>query len=193
MLAVVGCGGVTKFSDTTAIAIKGPAMPPPAVAAAPKRVEVKDDRIELNEKIQFALAEATILPESHSLLNEVVAAINEHKNIGKVDIIGHTSDEGADAYNLDLSQKRAKAVGEYLTSHGVDAGRLQSKGLGETQPIADNATAAGREKNRRVEFLIIDANKAAEEKPAVPEKKKAEGKKSAKAETKPESTTGGAP
>ena len=61
LAVVVGCGGVTKFSDTTAIAIKGPAAPPPAVAAAPKRVEVKEDRIELNEKIQFAVDSAKIL------------------------------------------------------------------------------------------------------------------------------------
>jgi outer membrane protein OmpA-like peptidoglycan-associated protein len=160
-LALTGCGGVTKFQDTTPISVSGPTpepppAPPPPPPAKPKRVEVKLDRIEITEKIQFELAKATILPESHSLLDEIVEVFRENAQIKKVNIVGHTSDEGADAYNQTLSEQRAQAVLAYLTSHGIAAGRLTAKGMGETQPLAENTTEAGREKNRRVEFLIVE-------------------------------------
>jgi outer membrane protein OmpA-like peptidoglycan-associated protein len=150
-----GCGGVIQFSDSAAFAIRGPA-PAPVVAEAPKRVEVKADRIEINEKIQFEIDKADIKSESHSLLNEIVQVLRDNPQIKKVDVNGHTDDDGPDNYNQDLSGRRAKSVVEYLTGHGIDASRLMSKGFGESKPIADNATSAGREKNRRVEFLIVE-------------------------------------
>jgi len=151
--ALGGCGGVTKIADTTPIGIRGPT---PAVAEIPKRVEVKADRIELSEKIQFALDKADIMSESHGLLDEIVQVMRDHPQIKKVDVNGHTDSDGADHYNQELSDRRAKSVVAYLTSHGIDAARLEGKGFGEAQPIADNATAAGKEKNRRVEFLIVE-------------------------------------
>jgi outer membrane protein OmpA-like peptidoglycan-associated protein len=159
---LAACGGVTKFSDTTPIAVVVPAPkppeppPPPPPPKKPKRVEVKVDRIEITEKIQFELDKATIKSESHGLLNEIVDVLKENPSIKKVDIIGHTDSDGADKYNQDLSDRRAKAVLEYLTSHGIDEKRLTSKGMGESKPIADNNTAEGKEKNRRVEFLIVE-------------------------------------
>ncbi len=151
------CGGVTKFNDTTAIAVRGPAVEaPPPPPAKPKRVEIKLDRIEITEKIQFDLDQATIKPESHDLLDEITKVFIDNPQIKKVDIIGHTSDEGADNYNKTLSEQRAKAVVAYLTSHGVAAARLTSKGMGESQPIGDNKTQDGKEMNRRVEFLIVE-------------------------------------
>ncbi|PMH37123.1 hypothetical protein BCU68_08465 [Vibrio sp. 10N.286.49.B3] len=69
-------------------------------------------------------------------------------------IVGHTDASGSDAYNQKLSEKRAQAVASYLQSQGIDADRLAVSGKGETQPIADNSTKAGREKNRRVEVTI---------------------------------------
>lgn len=161
-LGLSACGGVTKFSDTTAIAVNGPApaappmvIPPPA-AIIPKRVQVLKDRIEITEKIQFDLDKATIKSESNDLLDEITKVFADNPQIKKVDIIGHTSDEGADKYNKTLSEKRAKAVVEYLTSHGIDASRLTAKGMGESKPIGDNKTEEGKEMNRRVEFLIIE-------------------------------------
>lgn len=152
---LAGCGGSIQFSDTTPIVLASPVPPPPPPAPEPPRVEVKQDRIEINEKIQFALDKADILPASHGLLDEVVAALREHAEITKLDIIGHTDNDGDDKYNQGLSERRAKAVLSYLVEHGIAAERLVAKGFGETQPIADNNTVAGREQNRRVEFLIV--------------------------------------
>lgn len=150
------CGGVTRFNDTTPFVVASPAPPPPPPPPPPPRVEVQKDRIVINEKIQFAIDKAEILPVSHSLLNEVVSAIKAHPEIKKVAIHGHTDDDGDEQYNQGLSELRAKAVLDYLVAQGIDAARLEAKGFGESQPIADNKTFQGREQNRRVEFLIVE-------------------------------------
>ena len=152
-LLLGGCGGVVKFEDTIAI--------PTAVPEPPKRVEVKADRIDINEKIQFELDKAEILQASHGLLDEIVDVLKKNADIKKVDILGHTDSDGTDAYNQDLSDRRAKAVLQYLVSHGIEGKRLTARGLGEAKPIADNETADGKEKNRRVEFLIVEREEGA--------------------------------
>jgi outer membrane protein OmpA-like peptidoglycan-associated protein len=72
----------------------------------------------------------------------------------KAEVRGHTDSQGDAAKNLELSQQRAQAVVDYLVQKGIVVARLTAKGLGETVPIADNNTDAGRAKNRRVEFAI---------------------------------------
>ena len=72
----------------------------------------------------------------------------------KLAIDGHTDDVGNDAFNQKLSENRAAAVKAYLVKKGVDESRLESVGHGETEPVADNKTAAGRQKNRRVELKL---------------------------------------
>lgn len=156
VLSFTGCGGVIQFEGQTPIQIASPAPPPPEPVAVTKRVEVQTDRIQINEKILFELDKAEILPASHDLLNEIVGVLQEHPHIKKVDIVGHTDDYGTEQYNQSLSERRAKAVMTYLVSQGVSQERLSSKGLGESQPIADNSSWAEKEKNRRVEFLIIE-------------------------------------
>jgi OOP family OmpA-OmpF porin len=152
-ISAAACGGITRFEDTTPIVLKTPVPPPPE--PPPARVEVKKDRIEIKEKIQFAFNAAEILPASDGLLGEVANAIKEHAEIKKVGIQGHTDSDGENAYNLELSQRRATAVLNWMKAHGVDGARLEAKGFGETKPIADNDTPEGKEKNRRVEFLIL--------------------------------------
>jgi OOP family OmpA-OmpF porin len=71
-------------------------------------------------------------------------------------IKGHTCNIGTSEYNLGLSKRRASSVQSYLINGGIDAGRLESKGYGESQPVASNATKEGREQNRRVELEVID-------------------------------------
>jgi len=146
------CGGVIKFEDTTPIVLTSPVPPP---EPPPPRVEVKEDHIDINEKIQFAIDKADILPVSDGLLNEVVSVLQAHPELQKIGIHGHTDDDGDEKYNQSLSQRRAKAVLDWLVAHGVAKARLESQGFGETKPIADNTTATGREQNRRVEFLIV--------------------------------------
>jgi outer membrane protein OmpA-like peptidoglycan-associated protein len=156
-LPALGCAP-RVFADAEGIAINGT---PPIVEAPPpepeKRVEVRDNQIVINEKVQFEYNSAKILEVSHSLLDEVAKVIKEHPQIKRIEVQGHASAEGSDDYNLKLSDKRAKAVMKYLTGKaGIDKAMLQSKGLGETVPIADNETEDGKEKNRRVEFHILE-------------------------------------
>jgi len=159
---VVGCGPIA-FEGGSALSIVGT---PPAPEAAPepepekpKLVEVKSDRIVINEKIQFEFNKAIIKSESDALMTEIAKVMNDNPRIKKIEIQGHASSEGSDRYNLKLSDRRAKAVMKWLTDADkgkVDEGRLTAKGYGETKPIASNDTEEGREKNRRVEFMILE-------------------------------------
>ena len=76
-------------------------------------------------------------------------------NLEVVIAVGHTDSVGSDAYNQKLSIRRAEAVKGYLVSKGVEANRVYTEGKGEKQPVADNKTAAGRAKNRRVEIEVV--------------------------------------
>lgn len=102
--------------------------------------------------INFDVDQATIRPESMGTLNQIKRLMDDDPSL-KFEIGGYTDNTGADAHNLTLSQERADAVKAQLVSMGVSASRLTAKGYGDTNPIADNATAAGKANNRRVEFV----------------------------------------
>lgn len=147
------------FGDDSGIAILGAAPPeavaPPAEPEPQKRVEVRENKIVINEKVQFELDSDKIMPVSHSLLDEVAKVIKEHPGIQAIEVEGHASAEGSDTHNQKLSDRRAKSVMKYLTkTAGIAKEMLSAKGYGETRPIADNESEDGREKNRRVEFTI---------------------------------------
>lgn len=155
-----GCGPIV-FSDGNALAVNADAPEPEAAPEPepepepPKRVEVRNNKIVINEKVQFEHASAKIQSVSHSLLDEVAQAIKDNPQIKKIEVQGHASSEGKDSYNLKLSDQRANAVRDYLVGNGGIADKkLSAKGYGEAKPIADNETEEGRETNRRVEFLI---------------------------------------
>lgn len=146
--------------------VQAPVAPPPPVVAekepepapppAPDpAVELKDEKIELNEKVNFDTGKATLLPASKTLLDDVVKILNDHPELLRIRIEGHTDSQSGTAFNLRLSNNRAKAVRTYLISKGIDGKRLESKGFGESKPIADNKTPDGREQNRRVELHIV--------------------------------------
>jgi len=103
--------------------------------------------------VYFETNSAKLSPASDATLNHAVAVLKKRSAI-RVEVAAHTDSRGKDAYNLALSERRAKSVMDYLTAHGIAASRLTSHGYGETQAVADNGTATGRAKNRRVALRI---------------------------------------
>lgn len=113
-----------------------------------------DDKIELKQKIFFDLNSDVIQPKSFPLLAEVANFLLSRPDL-RVRIEGHTDNVGPDNKNLDLSRRRAASVRRKLAASGVPDGRMIAEGYGESRPIANNATRTGREKNRRVEFMLL--------------------------------------
>ena len=120
----------------------------------PKRAQLQAGKIEIKEAVYFDAGKATIQGRSTGLLDDVAQVLNGHPEIKKVVVEGHTDNKGSRKLNQKLSAIRAAAVRDYLVGKGVAADRLEAKGFGVSRPTADNKTAAGREKNRRVDFVI---------------------------------------
>jgi len=104
--------------------------------------------------IYFAFNSADILPSSQKVLDEFIIFLNDHPTM-KISIEGHTDYIGSDDFNLILSEKRARAVYDYLVINGINKNRLEYKGFGKQRPIATNDTEEGRAMNRRTEFVIL--------------------------------------
>ncbi|MFM9910737.1 MAG: OmpA family protein, partial [Chitinophagaceae bacterium] len=105
--------------------------------------------------ILFESGSDKINPQSYGALKEIAAVLTENATV-KVTIVGHTDSDGDASANLTLSQKRAEAVKKILIADfGIEAGRMQTNGLGETKPIEPNTSAAGKANNRRVEFIKL--------------------------------------
>ena len=111
-------------------------------------------RVVLNN-ILFQTGKSILTAGSYTELDRLLGILNENA-LMKIEISGHTDNTGSLALNNKLSEDRAKAVVEYLVQKGIDRSRLEFKGYGPQQPIADNSTAAGRTQNRRVEFKILE-------------------------------------
>lgn len=116
----------------------------------------EDGTIVILERVEFATNRDIILERSQGVLDAVYQILRTNPQIRKLRIEGHTDDRGNDAYNMDLSARRANSVLRWLIEHGVESDRLISEGFGETRPIASNRSAEGRQQNRRVEFHIVD-------------------------------------
>jgi OOP family OmpA-OmpF porin len=104
--------------------------------------------------IYFDTDKATLKPESEATLNQVLGLLKGKPTL-RLEIGGHTDSQASDPYNLDLSKRRAQSVVKWLTDKGIAPARLKAEGFGETRPVADNETAAGRALNRRVEIRDI--------------------------------------
>lgn len=102
--------------------------------------------------INFDVDKATLRPESMGTLNQIKRILTDNPDL-KFEIDGHTDNTGTPAHNMTLSQQRADVVKAQLVAMGIDAGRLSTKGFGDTKPIAPNTTAEGKANNRRVEFV----------------------------------------
>lgn len=110
-------------------------------------------RVVMPQDILFATDSATLQPTLVGDLRAVAQSLLNYPN-SQVQVIGHTDNTGAAAYNQDLSQRRANAVAFVLRDYGVPSGRLVAFGRGEDAPVASNLTAEGRQQNRRVEIII---------------------------------------
>lgn len=105
------------------------------------------------EGVTFAFNSSELTSIATSRLDEAVEMLKADTSV-RVLVEGHTDSTGADAYNMDLSQRRAESVVRYLTANGIQMSRLSSVGRGESSPVADNDTDEGRARNRRVDFII---------------------------------------
>jgi OmpA-OmpF porin, OOP family len=124
-----------------------PTESPPAPPPAPRTITLTG--------VEFEYNSATLTQASHPILDEVAAGLREHPRL-RIEVQGHTDGIGSPEYNLALSQRRALAVRDYLVSQQVPADELIAKGYGKTEPIATNATPAGRSMNRRVVLTVLD-------------------------------------
>jgi len=109
--------------------------------------------VKLPDGVTFAVDSTEISPGFQSTLNEISGSLVQYPN-SLIDVMGHTDSTGSDEYNLGLSRRRADSVASYLALRGVSRARMATVGHGERYPIADNATEAGRARNRRVELKI---------------------------------------
>jgi outer membrane protein OmpA-like peptidoglycan-associated protein len=120
--------------------------------------EQQDGSLKVNVpgSVSFARGSATLDPTLHPALDKIANTLNEYP-ASTVTVVGHTDSIGDSQSNLTLSRARAAAVADYLSQRGIQRNRIVVEGRGQTEPIADNATEAGRAQNRRVEMLIQPA------------------------------------
>lgn len=155
---VQGCDGVPAPVAPAAPAAPAPAAAPaaPAPAAAPAVVPAAP----ATEKVSFAadaffdFNKTALKPEGKAKLDDLADKV-KGLNLEVVIAVGHTDSVGSDAYNDKLSVKRSEAVKSYLAGKGIDASKIYTEGKGEKQPVADNKSAEGRAKNRRVEIEVV--------------------------------------
>ena len=127
------------------------AIAAPAAAAAPKPAGAK---VTLNADALFDFDKSTLKPAAVASLNSLAGKVKS-LTLEVIVAVGHTDSVGTDAYNQKLSIRRAEAVKKHLVSQGIEAKRIYVEGKGEAQPVADNKTAEGRAKNRRVQIEAI--------------------------------------
>ncbi|GAB2822049.1 OmpA family protein [Comamonas piscis] len=155
--AAEGCdGALVKAAEAPAPA---PAVTPAAPAPAPVAPPVAStQKITYAADAFFDFDKSVLKPEGKAKLDDVASKV-KNINLEVIIAVGHTDSIGSDAYNQKLSVRRAEAVKAYLVSKGIDKSRVYTEGKGEKQPVADNKTAAGRAKNRRVEIEVVGTQK----------------------------------
>lgn len=126
----------------------------------PALVIVTDCEVKITQQIHFATNKDIIKVESYPILDAVVDVLEKNASF-KIEVQGHTDDKGSDAYNQELSSRRAHSVRKYLVSRGIAPDRLAAHGYGESRPIVPNDSDANRSLNRRVQFLRAEGYKEA--------------------------------
>ena len=130
-----------------------PAPTPAATPAAPAPVPTSE-KVTYTADAFFDIDKAVLKPAGQASLDDMVSKLKDI-NLEVIIAVGHTDSVGTDAYNQKLSVRRAEAVKSYLQGKGIESSRIYTEGKGEKQPVADNETAAGRAKNRRVEIEVV--------------------------------------
>ena len=161
--ALADCDGAIKpmAAPAPAPAPAPAAAPAPAPAAAPVAPPPPPPPpAPVSEKVTFAadaffdVAKWNLKPEGRAKLDDLVSKMGGI-NLEVIIAVGHTDSDGGDAYNQKLSVQRSESVKAYLVSKGIEKNRVYTEGKGEKQPVADNKTAEGRAKNRRVEIEVV--------------------------------------
>jgi len=154
--AIAECDGALK-PPAPAPVVAPPPPPPPAAQPAPAPVVAPQPT---TEKVTFAadaffdFNKSTLKPEGKAKLDDLVSKMGGIA-LEVIIAVGHTDSVGGDAYNQKLSVARSESVKAYLVSKGVEKNRVYTEGKGKKQPVADNKTAEGRAKNRRVEIEVV--------------------------------------
>ena len=133
----------------------GPTSDDPKLNGCKPAIVVKGQQFVLVDQIHFETGNDAIAQESFQVLAQIASLMNEHEEIARVAVDGHTDDVGRETDNLALSRRRAISVVRWLIDHGVDERRLEARGFGPRRPLAENSDEPSRARNRRVEFHVL--------------------------------------
>ncbi len=126
----------------------------PVAVVQPAAPMAAFETISLETATLFDFDKAQLRPEGQQKLDQVISQIKSGERVGRIEVVGRADSTGPTAYNQGLSERRAASVKEYMAQNGVDPNLIETRGLGETQPIASNATREGRQLNRRVDVEV---------------------------------------
>ena len=153
--AAPGCDGALGAPVAAAPApAAAPAAPAVAPAPAPTPAAAVATKVTYAADAFFDFDKSVLKPEGKAKLDDLASKVKDI-NLEVIIAVGHTDSVGSDAYNQKLSVRRSEAVKAYLVSKGIEKNRVYTEGKGEKQPVADNRTAEGRAKNRRVEVEVV--------------------------------------
>lgn len=143
-------GAYYYIDDVNVVAI-GASQPKPKTEEATIPIV---DEIKILRGIYFATGKSDILPQSYNELQHLLEQLRTNPDL-KIELRGHTDNQGTAGFNMQLSQARAEAVAQYLINRGIDVSRIQTQGFGKSMPVDSNDTPEGRSHNRRVEYRVL--------------------------------------